>query len=58
LQRLILKFARAAKPEGDAKALAAAVTGLAMSHLVRMRLLGDRRARAATMRAFASLLGS
>jgi len=58
LQRLILKFAWAAKPDGDAEALAAAVTGLAMSHLVRVRLLGDRRARAATMRAFELLLGS
>jgi len=58
LQRLILIFAWAAKPDGDAEALAAAVTGLAMSHLVRVRLLGDRRARAATMRAFELLLGS
>lgn len=57
LQRLILKFARAAKPKGDADALAAAVTGLAMSHLVRVRLLGDRRARAVTMRAFDALAG-
>ena len=57
LQRLIAKFARAAKPAGDAEALSAAVTGLAMSHLVRMRLLGDRRARAVTMRAFDALLG-
>ena len=55
LQRLIVKFARAAKPEGDAEALAAAVMGLAMSHLVRLRLLGDRQARAVTMRAFDSL---
>lgn len=58
LQRLIVKFARAARPEGDAEALAAAVTGLAMSHLVRVRLLGDRRARAVTMRAFDALAGS
>lgn len=57
LQRLIVKFARAAKPQGDAEALAAAVTGLAMSHLVRVRLLGDRKARAVTMRAFDALLG-
>lgn len=57
LQRLILKFARAAKPGGDAEALTAAVTGLAMSHLVRVRLLGDRRARAVTMRAFDALSG-
>jgi len=58
LQGLIVKFARAAKPQGDAEALAAAVTGLAMSHLVRVRLLGDRRARVVTLRAFDALLGS
>lgn len=56
LQRLIVKFARAACPKGDAEALAAAVTGLAMSHLVRVRLLGDRKAHAVTMRAFDALL--
>jgi AcrR family transcriptional regulator len=58
LQRLIVKFARAARPAGDAEALAAAVTGLAMSHLVRLRLLADRRARVVTLRAFDALLGS
>jgi hypothetical protein len=52
LQRFIVKFARAARPEGDAEALAAAVIGLAMSHLVRVRLIGERKARAVTMRAF------
>ena len=52
LQRLIVKFALAARPGGDAEALAAAVIGLAMSHLVRTRLLGERKARAVTMRAF------
>ena len=56
LQRLIVKFARAARPDGDADALAAAVIGLAMSHLVRGRLLGERKARAVTMRAFDGLL--
>jgi AcrR family transcriptional regulator len=55
LQRLVLKFARAAQPDGDAEALTASVVGLAMSHLVRVRLLGDRKARAVTMRAFESL---
>ena len=58
LQSLIVKFARAARPERDAEALAAAVMGLAMSHLVRTRLLADRKARAVTMRAFDALLGS
>ena len=56
LHSLILKFARAAKPDGDAEALAAAVIGLAMSHLVRVRLLGERKARAVTLRAFDGLL--
>ena len=55
LQRLIVKFARTAQPDGDAEALAAAVMGLAMSHLVRVRLLGDRKARQVTMRAFDAL---
>jgi hypothetical protein len=56
LQGLIVKFARAAKPDGDAEAITAGVTGLAMSHLVRMRLLGERKARSVTMRAFEALL--
>jgi len=55
LQRLIGKFARDADPDCDAEALAAAVMGLAMSHLVRVRLLGERKARAVTMRAFEHL---
>jgi AcrR family transcriptional regulator len=55
---LIAKFARAAQPRRDAEATAAAVMGLAMSHLVRTRLLGDDKARAVTMRAFDALLGS
>jgi AcrR family transcriptional regulator len=55
LQRLIVKFARAADPGCDAEALAAGAMGLAMSHLVRVRLLGDRKARAVTMRAFEQL---
>jgi AcrR family transcriptional regulator len=55
LQRLIVKFARAADPDCDAEAIAAAIMGLAMSHLVRVRLLGDRKARAVTMRAFDAL---
>src|SRR2546423_1367127 len=58
LQRLIVKFARAARPDGDADALAAAVIGLAMSHLVRTRLLADRKARAVTLRAFDALLAN
>jgi hypothetical protein len=57
LHTLIVKLARAARPDGDAQVLAAAVTGLAMSHLVRLRLLGDRHAREVTLRAFKALLG-
>jgi AcrR family transcriptional regulator len=56
LHALILKLARAARPNADAQVLAAAVTGLAMSHLVRLRLLGDQRAHAVTLRAFDALL--
>ncbi len=56
LQGLVVKFARAARPDGDAEALAAAVIGLAMSHLLRTRLLADRKAHAVTMRAFDALL--
>jgi AcrR family transcriptional regulator len=58
LQGLIEKFAHAARPDRDAEATAAAVIGLAMSHLVRVRLLGDRSARAVTMRAFDALIAS
>jgi AcrR family transcriptional regulator len=56
LQSLLVKFTRAARPAADADAVAAAVIGLAMSHLVRSRLLGERKARAVTMRAFDLLL--
>jgi AcrR family transcriptional regulator len=56
LHALIVKLARAARPAGDPQVLAASVTGLAMSHLVRLRLLGDRHAREVTFRAFAALL--
>jgi AcrR family transcriptional regulator len=58
LQGLVIKFARAARPNSDGEALAAAVIGLAMSHLVRTRLLAERKARAVTMRAFEALLAN
>jgi AcrR family transcriptional regulator len=58
LLELIAKFARAARPRRDAEATAAVVMGLAMSHLVRTRLLGDEAARAVTLRAFEALLNS
>jgi AcrR family transcriptional regulator len=57
LHALIVKLARAARPSADPQVLAASVTGLAMSHLVRLRLLGERHAREVTLRAFAALLG-
>jgi AcrR family transcriptional regulator len=56
LNESLCRLARSARPRGDAEALAASVSGLAMSHLVRMRLLGDNKARAVTMRAFDALL--
>lgn len=52
LHESLRRLARSACPDGDAEAIAAAVSGLAMSHLVRMRLLGDHKAGAVTMRAF------
>ena len=56
LLALIAKFSRAAKPDGDHEAVAAGLMGLAMSHLTRVRLLGDTRARVVTIRAFESLV--
>ena len=56
LHRLVVKFARAARHDGDSEVLASSVIGIAMSHLVRVRLLGDHKARAVTMRAFDALL--
>jgi AcrR family transcriptional regulator len=56
LHALIVKLARAARPATDAQVLAASVTGLAMSHLVRLRLLGERHAREVTLRAFTALV--
>jgi len=52
----LCRLARAARPKRNAEALAAAVSGLAMSHLVRVRLLADRNAHAVTMQAFDVLL--
>lgn len=56
LHALIVKLAHAARSDADAQVLAASVTGLAMSHLVRLRLLGERHAREVTLRAFAAML--
>jgi AcrR family transcriptional regulator len=52
----LCRLARSARPGRDAEATAASVMGLAMSHLVRKRLLGDNKARTVTMRAFDALM--
>jgi AcrR family transcriptional regulator len=53
---VIRRLVRAARPESDIDALASAVSGLALSHLIRVRLLGEKEARAVTQRAFDALL--
>lgn len=53
---LVRRLARAARPAADNEALAAAIDGLALSHLVRVRLLEEENARANTMKAFNALL--
>lgn len=45
-----------ALPEADADAMVAAIDGLALSHLLRVRLMSDGNARTHTMRAFEALL--
>jgi AcrR family transcriptional regulator len=57
LHESLRRLAHAARPDGDADMIAASVSGLAMSHLVRLRLLGQDDARAVTMRAFDALVG-
>jgi AcrR family transcriptional regulator len=57
LHESLRRLAHAARPDGDAEMIAASVSGLAMSHLVRLRLLGRDDARAVTMRAFDALVG-
>jgi AcrR family transcriptional regulator len=52
---LIRRLSRAARPQGDFEALAAGVHGLGLSHLLRVRLLGESEARIATLRAFETL---
>ena len=58
LHESLRRLAHAARPDGDAEMIAASVSGLAMSHLVRLRLLGRDDARAVTMRAFDALVGA
>jgi AcrR family transcriptional regulator len=57
LHESLRRLARAARPDGDADMIAASASGLAMSHLVRLRLLGQKDARAITLRAFDALVG-
>lgn len=56
LYALIRRLVNVALPDADADATAAAVDGLALSHLLRFRLMRDENARADTMRAFDALL--
>lgn len=56
LYDLIRKLARIALPEADEDAVAATIDGLALSHLMRFRLMRDGKARAHTMKAFDALL--
>jgi len=52
----IRRMVRNARPRCDVEAVAALIDGLALSHLVRVRLLRDPNARAETERAFTLLI--
>lgn len=56
LYDLIRKLVTVRLPEADADAVAAAIDGLALSHLMRFRLMRDEKARAHTMKAFDALV--
>jgi AcrR family transcriptional regulator len=56
LHGLIRRLAAAAVPDADAPALCAAVSGLALSHVVRVGLLRETGARETSLRAFHALL--
>lgn len=58
LAEVIRRLARHAHPDGDIELIVAGVSGLAMSHLVRIRLLGDAQAHAVSMRAFDALVAA
>ena len=58
LYDLIRRLVHVSHPEADAEATAAAIDGLALSHLVRVRLLNEKNARQHTMRAFEFLLAN
>lgn len=55
---LIRRLVAVAAPDADASAMCAAIDGLALSHLLRVRLVREQDARANTMRAFESLLAN
>ncbi|MGE0340208.1 MAG: TetR/AcrR family transcriptional regulator [Xanthobacteraceae bacterium] len=56
LYDLIRKLVKVRLPEADADAVAATIDGLALSHLMRFRLMRDENARKHTMHAFEALL--
>ena len=51
-----LAWAPVALPQADERATAAAIDGLGLSHLLRVRLMHDKDARAHTTRAFEALV--
>lgn len=53
---LMRRLVRVALPQADENAMAAAIDGLALSHLLRFRLMRDPAARRDTMRAFDALV--
>lgn len=56
LYAFIGRLVAAAKPEADIGAMVAAIDGLSLSHLLRVRLMRDPSARTNTMRAFEALM--
>ncbi|HRF09558.1 MAG TPA: TetR/AcrR family transcriptional regulator [Xanthobacteraceae bacterium] len=56
LYAYIRRLVHFARPDADADAMAAAIDGLSLSHLLRVRLINDRDARKHTMSAFDALL--
>ena len=53
---LIRRLVAVALPQADQDATAAAIDGLGLSHLLRVRLMDDKNARGHTLRAFEALL--
>lgn len=56
LYAFIRRLVNVALPQADADAMVAAIDGLALSHLLRFRLMRDPQARVHTMHAFQALL--